>query len=68
VTDAGHDEEIDAREGFVSWVAMGAIAGVLARWTVPDPARLIVTLVLGKVGLLGRFRGWPARRLRDDGL
>jgi uncharacterized membrane protein YeaQ/YmgE (transglycosylase-associated protein family) len=22
--------------GFVSWVAMGAIAGVLARWTVLD--------------------------------
>jgi uncharacterized membrane protein YeaQ/YmgE (transglycosylase-associated protein family) len=38
--------------GFVSWVVMGAVAGVLARRTVPgpDPGRLIVTLVLGMAG------------------
>lgn len=40
------------RMGFVSWVVVGVVAGVLARRTVPgpDPARLIVTLVLGMAG------------------
>ena len=44
--------------GFVSWVVMGAVAGVLARRTVPgpDPGRFIVTLVLGMAGAsLGGF-------------
>ena len=38
--------------GFVSWVALGAVAGVLARRAVPgpDPGRLVVTLVLGMAG------------------
>ena len=38
--------------GFVSWVVVGAAAGVLARRSVPgpDPGRLIVTLLLGMAG------------------
>ena len=44
--------------GFVSWVVVGAVAGVLARRTVPgpDPGRLVVTLILGMSGAsLGGF-------------
>lgn len=38
--------------GFVSWVVVGAVAGVLARRAVPgpDPGRLVVTLILGMAG------------------
>ena len=38
--------------GFVSWVVVGAVAGVLARRSVPGPdsGRLVVTLLLGMAG------------------
>lgn len=38
--------------GLVSWVIVGAIAGVLARRVVPgpDPGRFVVTVLLGMAG------------------
>ena len=38
--------------GLVSWVVVGAIAGVLARRVVPgpDPGRFFVTVLLGMAG------------------
>jgi uncharacterized membrane protein YeaQ/YmgE (transglycosylase-associated protein family) len=38
--------------GLISWVVVGAIAGVVARRIVPgpDPGRSVVTLVLGMAG------------------
>ena len=44
--------------GLISWVVVGAIAGVLARRIVPgsDPGRFIVTIILGMAGAsLGGF-------------
>jgi uncharacterized membrane protein YeaQ/YmgE (transglycosylase-associated protein family) len=44
--------------GLVSWLVVGAIAGVLARRIVPgsDPGRSIVTVILGMAGAsLGGF-------------
>ena len=44
--------------GPLSWVAVGIIAGLLARGLVPgsDPGRLIVTILLGMAGAsLGGF-------------
>lgn len=38
--------------GLLSWVAVGAIAGLLARRIVPgpDPGRFVVTVILGMAG------------------
>ena len=38
--------------GFISWIVVGAIAGLLARRTVPgpDPGRFIVAVLLGMAG------------------
>lgn len=38
--------------GFISWVVVGAIAGLLARRIVPgpDPGRFVVTVILGMAG------------------
>ena len=38
--------------GFISWIAVGAIAGLLARRIVPGPhpGRFIVTVLLGMAG------------------
>jgi uncharacterized membrane protein YeaQ/YmgE (transglycosylase-associated protein family) len=38
--------------GFISWIVVGAIAGLLARRTVPgpDPGRVIVAVLLGMAG------------------
>ncbi|HEV2093273.1 MAG TPA: GlsB/YeaQ/YmgE family stress response membrane protein [Rubrobacter sp.] len=38
--------------GLISWVAIGAIAGLLARRIVPgpDPGRFVVTVILGMAG------------------
>ncbi len=38
--------------GLVSWVVVGAIAGLLARRIVPgpDPGRFVVTVILGMAG------------------
>ena len=44
--------------GLISWIVIGAIAGVVARRIVPgpDPGRFIVTLILGMAGAsLGGF-------------
>jgi uncharacterized membrane protein YeaQ/YmgE (transglycosylase-associated protein family) len=44
--------------GFISWIVVGAIAGLLARRIVPgpDPGRFIVTVILGMAGAsLGGF-------------
>lgn len=44
--------------GLISWVAVGTIAGLLARGLVPgpDPGRLLVTVFLGMAGAsLGGF-------------
>jgi uncharacterized membrane protein YeaQ/YmgE (transglycosylase-associated protein family) len=60
-----HDETLDARwdpvsdpirrrkrVGLISWVVVGAIAGLLAKRIVPgpDPGRFIVTVILGMGG------------------
>ncbi|GGO74691.1 GlsB/YeaQ/YmgE family stress response membrane protein [Bowmanella pacifica] len=38
--------------GFFSWIIMGLIVGVLAKWIMPgkDPGGLIVTIIIGIVG------------------
>lgn len=38
--------------GLISWVVVGAMAGVLARRIVPgpDPGRFVVTVILGMAG------------------
>ena len=38
--------------GLISWVVVGAIAGLLARRIVPgpDPGRFVVTVILGMAG------------------
>ena len=38
--------------GFISWIVVGAIAGLLARRSVPgpDPGRFMVTVLLGMAG------------------
>ena len=44
--------------GLISWIIIGAIAGVVARRLVPgpDPGRFIVTVILGMAGAsLGGF-------------
>jgi len=44
--------------GILSWVVLGLIAGLLARWLMPGRAAggLVITIVLGVVGaLLGGF-------------
>ena len=44
--------------GIISWVVIGAIAGVVARRIVPgpDPGRSIITIILGMAGAsLGGF-------------
>jgi uncharacterized membrane protein YeaQ/YmgE (transglycosylase-associated protein family) len=44
--------------GIISWIVIGAIAGVVARRIVPwpDPGRSIITIILGMAGAsLGGF-------------
>jgi uncharacterized membrane protein YeaQ/YmgE (transglycosylase-associated protein family) len=44
--------------GILSWIIVGAIAGVLAKWIMPgkDPGGIIVTVVIGIVGaIIGGF-------------
>lgn len=44
--------------GFIGWIVVGLIAGVLAKWIMPgrDPGGIIVTILIGIAGgLLGGF-------------
>ena len=44
--------------GILSWVIVGLIAGVLAKWIMPgrDPGGIIVTILIGIVGaVIGGF-------------
>jgi uncharacterized membrane protein YeaQ/YmgE (transglycosylase-associated protein family) len=44
--------------GILSWIIVGAIAGVLAKWIMPgkDPGGIIVTILIGIVGaVIGGF-------------
>ena len=46
--------------GILSWIIMGLIVGVLAKWIMPgkDPGGIIVTICIGIVGaFLGGFIG-----------
>jgi uncharacterized membrane protein YeaQ/YmgE (transglycosylase-associated protein family) len=44
--------------GILSWIVLGLVVGVLAKWIMPgkDPGGVIVTIVIGIVGaLVGGF-------------
>lgn len=46
--------------GILSWIAMGLIVGILAKWIMPgrDPRGLVITIVLGVAGaFVGGFIG-----------
>ena len=46
--------------GILSWILMGLVVGVLAKWIMPgkDPGGLIVTILIGIAGaFLGGFIG-----------
>lgn len=46
--------------GIISWILLGLIVGVLAKWIMPgrDPGGLIVTILIGIAGaFLGGFIG-----------
>jgi uncharacterized membrane protein YeaQ/YmgE (transglycosylase-associated protein family) len=50
--------EEDPRMGILSWILLGLIVGVLAKWIMPgkDPGGVIVTIAIGIVGaLVGGF-------------
>ena len=40
--------------GFITWIVMGLIVGVLAKWIMPgkDPGGLFITIVLGIAGAM----------------
>ena len=40
--------------GIISWIVLGLIVGILAKWILPgkDPGGMIVTIVIGIVGAL----------------
>lgn len=44
--------------GFIGWIVVGLIAGVLAKWVMPgkDPGGIFVTILIGVAGgLIGGF-------------
>ena len=46
--------------GFISWIVLGLIVGVLAKWVMPgkDPGGIFITIVLGIAGaMVGGFIG-----------
>lgn len=46
--------------GILSWIVMGLIVGILAKWIMPgrDPGGLVITIVLGVAGaFVGGFIG-----------
>ncbi len=51
--------------GILLWIAMGLLAGILAKWIMPgaDPGGLIVTTLIGIAGaivggMIGTFAVW----------
>lgn len=46
--------------GWLSWIAFGLIAGIVAKWIMPgrDPGGFIITTVIGIVGAV--LGGWLA--------
>ena len=47
--------------GLLSWIVVGLIAGLLAKWIMPgpDPGGIIVTLLIGMAGAsVGGFIAW----------
>ena len=50
--------------GFLYWILLGLLVGVLAKWIMPGPdsSGLVMTIVLGVAGAL--LGGWLATRLR----
>ncbi len=51
--------------GFISWIVLGLIVGVLAKWIMPGPdgGGMIMTILLGIVGAfvggyIGQMLGW----------
>ena len=53
--------------GFIGWIVVGLIAGVLAKWIMPgkDPGGIIVTILIGIAG--GLIGGFIATRLGIGG-
>jgi uncharacterized membrane protein YeaQ/YmgE (transglycosylase-associated protein family) len=56
--------EREVRMGILSWILLGLVVGVLAKWIMPgdDPGGIIVTILLGVAGafvggLIGSFIG-----------
>ena len=49
--------------GFVSWILLGLLVGVLAKWIMPGPdsSGLVMTIVLGVAGAF--VGGWLGTRL-----
>lgn len=46
--------------GFISWIILGLIVGILAKWIMPgkDPGGVVVTILLGVAGaFVGGFLG-----------
>jgi len=46
--------------GIISWILLGLVVGVLAKWIMPgnDPGGFVITVVIGIVGaLIGGFIG-----------
>lgn len=46
--------------GFLSWILLGLVVGVLAKWIMPgpDPGGMIVTILIGVAGaFVGGFLG-----------
>ncbi len=64
--------------GILSWILLGLIVGVLAKWLMPgdDPGGVFVTIAIGVAGafvggfiasLLGHRDGWRLQPRRDRG-
>jgi len=48
---------------FLSWILLGLVVGVLAKWIMPgpDPSGIVMTIVLGVAG--AAVGGWIGRQL-----
>jgi uncharacterized membrane protein YeaQ/YmgE (transglycosylase-associated protein family) len=52
------DEEVNGKMGILTWIVVGLIAGLLAKFVMPgpDPGGIIVTILIGIVGaFIGGF-------------